>query len=100
MILGDEPVSNGPRGAPQSNFFHFHAVFSKNCAKQECIPVGCVPAARRPYAGVCFPGEGCLLRGGSGPGGSVPGGSGPGGGGIPACTEADPPPCEQNDKQV
>ena len=26
----------------------------KKC-KQECIPVGCVPAARRPYAGVCFP---------------------------------------------
>ena len=24
--------------------------------KQECIPVGCIPAARRPYAGVCFPG--------------------------------------------
>ena len=40
---------------------------------QECIPVGCVPAARRPYAGVCFPsrvGEGvwsggvCLVWGG------------------------------------
>ena len=26
--------------------------------KQECIPVGCVPAARWPYAGVCFPGGG------------------------------------------
>ena len=25
-------------------------------SKQECIPVGCVPAARRPYAGVCFRG--------------------------------------------
>ena len=23
--------------------------------KQECTPVGCVPAARRPYAGVCLP---------------------------------------------
>ena len=32
--------------------------------EQECIPVGCVPAARRPYAGVCFPGGGCLVRGG------------------------------------
>ena len=32
--------------------------------RQECIPVGCVPAARRPYAGVCFLGGGwCLLRG-------------------------------------
>ena len=34
--------------------------------KVECIPVGCVPAARWPYAGVCFPG-GCLVRGGSAP---------------------------------
>ena len=32
--------------------------------KQECIPVGCVPAARRPYSGVCFPGGVCLVRGG------------------------------------
>ena len=31
-----------------------------NYEQQECIPVGCVPAARRPYAGVCFQG-GCLL---------------------------------------
>ena len=27
-----------------------------NIIEQECIPVGCVPAARRPHAGVCFPG--------------------------------------------
>ena len=33
--------------------------------EQECIPVGCVPAARRPYAGVCFLGGGGL----PGPGG-------------------------------
>ena len=32
--------------------------------RQECIPVGCVPAARRPYAGVCFPGGGVCSRGG------------------------------------
>ena len=32
--------------------------------KQECIPVGCVPAARRPYAGVCFPGGSAWSRGG------------------------------------
>ena len=49
---------------------------NKKYKGQECIPVGCVPAARRPYAGVCFPG-GCLVRGGllpegvSGPGGVV-----------------------------
>ena len=84
---------------------------------KECIPVGCVPAARRPYAGVCFPGGGSpWSRGGlSDPGGSawsggvslVPGGvclvqggsawSGGGGYSIPACTEADtlPPSCGQ-----
>ena len=60
---------------------------------QECIPVGCVPAARRPYAGVCFGGVsapggvccrgasaprrgcllgGCLLWGVSAPGGWHP----------------------------
>ena len=49
----------------------------KRFSKQECIPVGCVPAARRPYAGVCFPGEvcsvGCLVGGRvSAPGGSAP----------------------------
>ena len=92
--------------------------------KQECIPVGCVPAARWPYTGVCFPGGGllpagllspggvlspggCLLRGVSAPGGVcsqggclLRGGVCSGGvvcsGGIPACTEADtPPPCGQ-----
>ena len=73
-----------------------------NSDKQECIPVGCVPAARRPYAGVCFPGGG-VCSGGSGPGGVCSGGcvcSRGAGGGIPACSEADPPPLEQNDKQV
>ena len=42
--------------------------------KQECIPVGCVPAARRPYPGVCFPGGGSPSGGGGlpGPGGGVP----------------------------
>ena len=41
--------------------------------KQECIPVGCVPAARRPYAGVCFPGGGVWSRGeGLVPGGGYP----------------------------
>ena len=40
--------------------------------EQECIPVRCVPAARRPYAGVCFPGGVCSGgRGVSAPGGLV-----------------------------
>ena len=79
----------------------------KTISIQECIPVGCVPAARRPYAGVCFPGGGvCLvwggfsIRGGSSIRGGFlhPGGGSPsrGGYGIPACTEADTlPPCGQ-----
>ena len=46
--------------------------------KQECIPVGCVPAARRPYSGVCFGGGWGVSAWSRG-------------GGIPACTEADPP---------
>ena len=89
--------------------------------QQECIPVGCVPAARRPYAGVCFRGASAWSgevsawsRGVSAwsrgmsvsawSGGSpwsrggvclVPGG---GGYGIPACTEADTlPPRGQTD---
>ena len=44
--------------------------------KQECIPVGCVPADRRPYAGVCFPGGGSSIWGGF----SIRGGSSSGGG--------------------
>ena len=33
----------------RSDFVHFHAVFSKKIAKQECIPVGCVPPTCCPY---------------------------------------------------
>ena len=42
--------------------------------KQECIPVGCVPAARRPYSGVCVPGGVSAWSGGGlpGPGGVLP----------------------------
>ena len=65
-----------------------HKVSSYYIIKQECIPVGRVPAARRPYAGVCFPGGGlpglggvCLVQGVSAwsggavsdPGGGLPG---------------------------
>ena len=81
--------------------------------EQEYIPVGCVPATRRPYAGVCFPG-GCLLWGVS----ARRRGSAPGGWGVSAlggvcswgvCSQwgvvsqhalRQTPPCEQNDKQV
>ena len=51
---------------------------------QECIPVGCVPADQWPY-----PGGGLPARGGSACQGGL---CLPGGVGIPACTEADPPP--------
>ena len=42
-----EPNGGDRDAAPsQFNYFHFYAVFSKNLAKQECIPVECVtPAA-------------------------------------------------------
>ena len=54
---------------------HFSHIEQKEFAfiSQECIPVGCVPAARRPYAGDCF-------LGGSLPG---PGGSAWSRGGLP-----------------
>ena len=64
-------------------------LLQKKSNPQECIPVGCVPAAHWPYGGGVPPswGEGvppslggCLLLGGGGVCG------------IPACTEADPPP--------
>ena len=48
--------------------------------EQECIPVGCVPAARWPYyAEVCFPGGVCSGGVWSGPRGVCSGGSAPGG---------------------
>ena len=83
--------------------------------KQECIPVGCVPAARRPYAGVCFrggvgspsrggwvlhPGGWVLHPGGGGfsnqGGSSIQGGS-PSGGGMASqhALRQTPPPCGQ-----
>ena len=94
----------------RSRSFRFAATATKKTLilklKQECIPVGCVPAARRPYAGVCFPGGVCLVPGGLSawsrgglpdPGGSAWSWGGGavclvgGGHGIPAGTEADPP---------
>ena len=56
-------------------------------------PGGGVSAPRGVSApeGVCLLLGGCLLPGGV---------SALGGCGIPTCTEADTPPCEQNDKQV
>ena len=68
----------------------FTKVSSEFVNKQECIPAGCVPAARRPYAGVClvWGGVGVLdwggvcLVGGSAWSGVVVVVSGPGGGGV------------------
>ena len=47
---------------------------SRKIKEQECIPVGCVPAACRLYSGVSFRGGVCLVRGClPGPGGCLPG---------------------------
>ena len=97
---------------------------SKNFHQQKCIPVGCVPAAHWPYAGVCFSGGGGgLLWGGVVPGprgvcscwgvptlvGSAPGGcllwgvcswGMPGPGGWHPSMHWGRPPHEQNDRQV
>ena len=63
--------------------------------EQECIPVGCVLSAA---VAMCIPeciGQGvCASQHALGRGVSA------GGGCIPACTGADMPPCEQNDRQV
>ena len=88
--------------------------------KQECIPVGCVPPSGggcllprgvspwqgglllggSPWRGGGLPGRGVSLAGGVPPSGGLLAWGSPWWGGIPACTEADPPPCEQNDRQV
>ena len=106
LISFCQKIQGSAKEAPPCiNVFDFDVVLEKILAKQERIPVGCVPAARRPYAGLCFRGGGCwgclvwgvvcLVRGGllpgwwcawSGGGGGVPGLGGPG---ISACTEAD-----------
>ena len=73
------PVCTGSQN-PENYFSNTYVLPSVNRTagpkNQECIPVGCVPAAHWPYAGVCFPvwgGSpwqgglllgGCLLRGG------------------------------------
>ena len=68
--------------------------------EQDCIQVGCVLSAYCPYL------PACTVQGGSAPGGWYPSMHCAGGGllqgvGIPACTEATPPPHpEQNDRQV
>ena len=68
-----EGCSNTSTGSGGSRIFlkveapsyYLAKCFMKTAWKQECIPVGCVPADRRPYAGVCFQGG----RGVSAPGG-------------------------------
>ena len=82
--------------------FHFYAVFGKNYAKQECIPVGCVPPAA-----VAVPGGHHQPPQGADPPGtrhSSPRSKPPPGrpaarhAGIPPAMHAGiaPPPCEQN----
>ena len=64
-------IPGGARDHPSRfKFFNFLAVFGKHFAKQDCIPVGCVPPARLPYLPACSAGgEGGLLWGVSGLGG-------------------------------
>ena len=57
-IGGSKGNALGTPPPPRSNFFHFHAVFSKNRVKQECIPVGCVR-----YAAVAVGGWGVFPSG-------------------------------------
>ena len=73
------PILSVIRTLNIGTMLNFNGSHNENELKQECIPVGCVPAARRPYAGVCFrgglPGPGgvsawsggwggvCLVRG-------------------------------------
>ena len=57
------------------NQSHFHYLSTIQECQHECIPVGCVLAARRPYAGVCF----------GGGGGGVPGPGGVGVSGLGGC---------------
>ena len=52
---------------PKSRNKNLHCIgesnnYLKTHLQQECIPVGCVPAARRPYAGVSFPGGSAWSR--------------------------------------
>ena len=80
--------------------------------KQECIPVGCVPSAAVTMSIPACTGQGgvCVFQhalglGGVYPsmhwaGGCLPMGVSAQGVCIPACTGADTPPCEQNDRQV
>ena len=58
----------------RSNFFHFRAVFDKNLAKQECIPVGCLPptAVAVPRVSTRHPPEEAPPRGSTPSGGSTP----------------------------
>ena len=89
-------------------FSNFHAVFSKNLAKQECIPVGCVlSAAVAVCLGVCLPRgvsawgclpSGCLPRGVSAKGVSVWGMSAQGD--VSQHALGQQLPCGQNDKHL
>ena len=44
---GGQYLAFFPKNCMKTNntFFYFHVFLGKNLTKQECIPVGCVPAA-------------------------------------------------------
>ena len=110
------PILMKLRSTPKNQWSRMFLSWSEMLTEQECILVGYVPEARRPYAGVCFPGWGLVLGGwgvsspgGSGGGGLLPGGSGGGvsaprgvcsGGGDGGFSLPGDPPCEQNHTHV
>ena len=114
---------NGKITTSHINKFWFQKIFVFSLNNKNAFQVGCVPAARWPYAEVCFLGRGvlawgvcsqwgsapwggCLLLGGLLPGGVCSqggllwGGVCSRGGYIPACTEADTPPPLWTDRHL
>ena len=57
---------------PGSNFFHFHADFRKNLAKQECIKGGCVRSTAVAGGGAVVSAWGVSAQGGVCPGVCLP----------------------------
>ena len=112
IAVADPNISNGCPLNPI--FFHFHAVFGKNYAKHECIPVGYVLPACWPYPKVSHVSRGRGLPNPqeAGPLGcrphprrqtpwmQTPPGHPPGHVTCDACWKSTPPPCGQKEWQM